>query len=156
MRSKVNQNKSRHEIYKKNFHRLLQQINSKQFSSSNEVKSTFKKAVFYGVNTTTTYPDDEYLTLDDLKKRFTEIEHVKALIENLTPSELMQVFPVDKYYRGHKFQSKDYFFTMNCINKLDMKTTFHQQKTDINKILWDYENFYITRFVLEKFKAKSQ
>lgn len=149
MRNKVKQDLSKHEIYKRNFYEVLQLINYGQFDNHVEVSIAFKQAVFYGVYTTITYPKDEYLTLEDLKHRFVEIEHVKALIENLTPIELMQVFPVDKYYRGCKFQIKDYFFIMNCINKLDIKKTFYRQKADINKVLWDYENFSITRFLVE-------
>lgn len=149
MRKQIKQILPKHEIYKRNFYKVLQLINSRQFNNHLEISIAFKQAVFYGVHTIITYPKDEYLGLEDLKCRFTEIEHVKALIKNLTPIELMQVFPVEKYYKGHKFQSKDYFFTIHRINKLDMKKTFYRQKADINKVLWDYQNFAITNFLIE-------
>lgn len=39
-------------------------------------------------------------------------ELVLAAVHKLTPRQLMQIFPINKEYDGHKFESKDYFTTM--------------------------------------------
>lgn len=149
MRKRIKTDQSKYEIYKRNFKRVLKSIIDESFKNKDEAVTSFRKAVFYGVKTVVTYPKDEYLTREKLMERFEEAEMVKMLIEFLSPKELMQVFPIDKQYKGSKYEMKDYFFTMEMLNKLDINTSFRNQKTDINMILMDYENIFITVFMLE-------
>ena len=149
MRKRIKTEQSKHEIYKRNFKRVLQSIIDKSFKNKDDAVTSFRKAVFYGVKTVVTYPKNEYLTREKLMERFEETEMVKMLIEFLSPIELMQVFPVDKQYDGFKYETKDYFSTMEMLNKLDINTSFRDKKVDINMILMGYENIFITVFMLE-------
>lgn len=149
MRKRIKQDVSKHEIYKRNFSRVLQSIFDIQFKDTNDAETSFRRAVFYGIKTVITYPNDEYLTREDFTERFEEVENVKTLIGFLTPNELMQIFPIDKEYNGSKYGMKDYFYTMEVIRELDMNKPFRKQKADINKVLWDYQNIFITEFLLE-------
>lgn len=149
MRKRIKTEQSKHEIYKRNFKRVLQSIIDESFKNKDDAVTSFRKAVFYGVKIVVTYPKDEYLTREKLRERFEEAEVVKMLIEFLSPIELMQVFPVDKQYGGSKYETKDYFSTMEMLNKLDINTSFRNQKADINMILMGYENIFITVFMLE-------
>lgn len=44
---------------------------------------------------------------------------LKQMIEQLTPAEFMQLFPIKKEYDGHKYGVKDYFYTIDYIESLE-------------------------------------
>lgn len=85
------------------------------------------------------------LTSDGIMRRFTFIEHIKAMIGLLTPAELIRIFPPIKDFHGHKYGCKDYFYTMNALRKHGLNKPIGDQ---IDHILWDYVNMHINRFVV--------
>jgi len=64
----------------------------------------------------------------DFKKQFSENEKKKymigllGLIEELTPREFTRLFPIDKRYDGNRYETKDYFSTVEYINSIGWDT----------------------------------
>lgn len=79
-------------------------------------------------------------------ERFHILDAVLKLIGTLKPMELVEMFPVIKVYDGEKYQTKDYYFTMEAINKLDPDEPIGDKAFDL---LWDYMNWDLTHFTLE-------
>lgn len=79
-------------------------------------------------------------------ERFNLMDTIVKLIGLLTPIELTQLFPVEKYYNGAAIQTKDYYYTMEEINKLDPRKPIGKEAFSL---LWDYQNWDITIFIVE-------
>lgn len=64
----------------------------------------------------------------DFKRQFSEAEKQKyvigmlGLIEELTPREFTRLFPIDKRYDGNRYETKDYFSTVEYINSIGWDT----------------------------------
>lgn len=83
-------------------------------------------------------------------ERFNLLDAVVNLIGLLKPVELVEMFPVTKYYDGEAIQMKDYYFTMAAINKLDQDKPIGKEAF---ALLWDYQNRTLTYFMLETMSA---
>ncbi|MCO7128427.1 hypothetical protein NIE88_22145, partial [Sporolactobacillus shoreicorticis] len=68
-----------------------------------------------------------------------------------TPREFMQVFPIDKTYDGEKYETKDYFYTMNYLKSLDMDKPIGRE--NLSDFLWDYMNRTMWLFSALKMSA---
>ena len=79
-----------------------------------------------------------------IKKRFGLIEFTKELIGQLTPLELMNIFPPTKDFDGHKYGCKDYFSTMTAMKEHGLNDPIG----DTDRFLWDYMNNDIMEFVV--------
>ena len=79
-------------------------------------------------------------------ERFKLLDAIVQMVGMLKPAELLEMFPVDKYYKGHKIQFKDYFYTMKEINKLDPYEPIGEKAFEL---LWDYQNWTLSFFLIE-------
>jgi hypothetical protein len=61
------------------------------------------------------------------------------LIGQLTPRELMEIFPVEKRFDGAKWGVKDYFTTMDAVRAHGMDVPLHES-ANLSKFLHDYQN----------------
>lgn len=113
-----------------------------------------KKYIFLGVNSLIHWETDKTVTKEVADSEFTLISSIMGAIGLITPAELMQIFPVEKTYDGEKIQSKDYFSTMEAIQKLDemMPIGAHE---DVISLLWDYDNMVIRLFMVRWMGAVS-
>lgn len=112
-------------------------INSmKDYKNGADEKDSIKKLVFYGVKAINTKPKDEYLSLETIQSNIDFNNVILGAIGILTPKELMNIFPLDKYYKGAKYQSKDYFYSMNYIKDHGIDETIK----DPTGFLWEYTN----------------
>jgi hypothetical protein len=64
----------------------------------------------------------------------------------LTPREFTNIFPIEKVYDGAKYETKDYFFTVQAIEKIGWDSVIDD---DIVEFLWDYTNIYVSLFLVE-------
>ena len=71
------------------------------------------------------------------------IGRVVDLIGQLTPRELLQIFPVEKTYDGERWETKDYFFTMDVLRKHGLDKPLGESVLDV---LWDYTNIHVRLF----------
>ena len=96
------------------------------------------RTVFYGVR----YVASTVGTVRD-KSRWNIIETLTELIAQLTPRELLQIFPVEKTYDGERWEAKDYFFTMDVLRRHGLDKPLGKNVLDV---LWDYTNTHVRLF----------
>ena len=78
-------------------------------------------------------------------ERFQYLDTIVNMIGLLRPMELLQLFPVTKIYDGDKYQVKDYYYTMEALNKLDQDKPIGKEAF---ALLWDYTNWDISEFMV--------
>ncbi len=134
------------EIYRKALVRSIE-----EWERNPDDKMLTSRVIFYGVNFYNRSPYDK-LNHDEIGDRLYDIHVIEDMIGQLTPAELMQIFPVDKRYDGDKYQSKDYFYTMDELKKHGLNKPIGDK---VNEILWDFTNEHICGFVVGKLEALS-
>lgn len=141
LKSKSKQKVNYRDIYCRIFDSLLF-----KYSENSESRDCLKQLAYYGVKAVNEISKTrEGFEYERLLKLFELTELVKTVIAVLTPNELMTVFPVEKRYDGKKYEMKDYFSTMEELQKIGMETVITKQ---IDYLLWDYMNRDVERFVI--------
>ena len=100
--------------------------------------------IFYGVKLIGV-TDNRNLTEEEAERRFWMINSIQAMMKAITPTELLQMFPVKKAYDGQRGGYKDYFFTMDVLRQHGLDKPLGEA---VNEILWDYMNRSIMDFVV--------
>ena len=77
---------------------------------------------------------------------FNILDAVVNMIGLLKPAELLTIFPVTKIYDGDRYQIKDYYSTMEALNKLDQDKPIGKGAFEV---LWDYTNWSLSEFMVE-------
>jgi len=80
-------------------------------------------------------------TLDDL---YASIEYTNHLIGQITPRELIQIYPIKKSYDGNKYGTVDYFFTMEKLEEFGMDELITDDK--VMDLLFNYDNNHICEY----------
>lgn len=93
-------------------------------------------------------------TAEAIETDFDFVSIILAMLRFVTPKEFICMFPPEKRYDGAKYQSKDYFTTMEAIKKLDMEQSINDEIVLLN-LLWDYRNREINRFMVSWMSAVS-
>ena len=142
-------------LYDKEIDRLLAEIKATDNADiySAESRLRLKRVIYYGVMGTER--DRDCYSLDLAEARFAELDVMVHFIGCLTPAELMEIFPIDKTYDGSRYQTKDYFSTMEVMNKLDHNQQIHRSINPL-ELLWDYQNWDISFFLLELMNCISE
>lgn len=87
-------------------------------------------------------PDKEALLgLYDLMRR------VEDVISRVTPREFTRIFPIAKTFDGEKYGWKDYYSTMEEIEKIGMDTPIGE---NVCGLLFDYQNRHVRKFNVAK------
>lgn len=115
---------------------------------------TIKKLIFYGVNAINLKPQSNYLIREKIEEDFIFTNGIIKLMGTLTPIEFMQVFPIEKEYKGHKWGFKDYFYTKDYINTLNPDEPIGIGDEILN-FLWEYHNWKITEFIVASMECIS-
>lgn len=117
----------------------------------NYTRDDIKKMVFYGIKYTNTQRVDDIDTLEEVEDFHNFVMGVSDFIGYLTPSEFMNIFPVAKEYNGHKYECKDYFYTIEYLNTLERDKPIKEQSIDEGSVLgflWEYHNWEVRRFTV--------
>lgn len=77
-------------------------------------------------------------SLKESQETFDLIDAIFMIMGYLTPKNFVNTFPITKEYDGEKWQSKDYFYTMDALAKMDWNKPIGRDK--ISDLLWDYQN----------------
>ncbi len=110
-----------------------------------------KKLVFCGIRYVNIQRAHDTGTLEEAEGFYKFITAISDFIGYLTPNEFMSVFPVSKEYDGHKYECKDYFYTMKYLNTLERDKPIKEQSSDNGSVidfLWEYHNWEIRRFAV--------
>ncbi len=109
-------------------------------------KENIKKIVIYGVKYTNTH-----CLVGVAETFYNLVIEIHDFIGFLTPNEFMNIFPVEKEYNGHKYECKDYFYTMEYLNTLERDKPIKDQNIDNGSVigfLWEYHNWEVRRFTV--------
>lgn len=96
---------------------------------------------------------DEGRTLEEEQIRFTVIDSIFVILGCLTLRNFVTTFPIEKYYKGAKWEEKDYFSTMDVLNKMDWNKSIGRE--ELSELLWDYYNADLRHAYLEFTTAMS-
>lgn len=91
------------------------------------------------------------LTFDGLMARYQISELIMRLMTRVTPREFSMIFPIEKDYEGHRFGVKDYFSTVEMIEKHGWDDPIR----DPLDFLWDYENQETRSFLVAYMETAS-
>lgn len=105
---------AKHHLYRKAFVR-----SAKEYLATLDPQVK-KRCVFYGVKIVNSQPKSEAITRDAAEADFQFACAVQVMLGDLTPREIMEMFPVAKAFDGERYGIKDYFSTMKFLNAWDM------------------------------------
>lgn len=83
-------------------------------------------------------------------ERFDILDATITLMGMLKPMELVEMFPVTKIYNGEKYETKDYFYTMEVIKELDPDKPIGDK---VFELLWEYVNRDLRIFTVKTINA---
>lgn len=115
-------------------------------------KNALCKAVYWGVKHFTSEDcipitnADAQFCYDETAIRLDAMHSVCMLIGQLTPKELMTVFPLRKFYKGQKQGVKDYFYSIDVLMSHGLDNPLGSRVYDI---LYDYTNIEISLFLVQ-------
>lgn len=96
---------------------------------------------------------DEPKTLEQNQYRFQLIDSIFGVLGCLTLRNFVNTFPIEKYYKGAKWEEKDYFYTMDVLSKMDWDKPIGRD--ELSELLWDYENEELRHAYIEFTTAMS-
>lgn len=123
--------------YEDGFYRCMDVASSKKLET--------RKLIYYGVK----YLGSGYVFNPlKLEHTFNSFDLVLMVLDTITPRKLMQIFPIDKKYDGHKWESKDYYSTIEAMKEFGMDRQIGTAQGQAFDFLWDYMNHNVMMFVV--------
>lgn len=122
------------------FYRNLYVKTAKQYQNTPEKRILLQKLFYYSVMVVKNIDPDKQRTVEDVEMNFKFISNVIETIGQLTPFEIMQIFPIEKKYDGAKYQEKDYFTTKRYVDTLPLHEPICNTSTATD-FLWKYHNY---------------
>ncbi|ADQ41590.1 hypothetical protein Calkr_2125 [Caldicellulosiruptor acetigenus I77R1B] len=123
------------------------------YQEGQNLQDVVKKLIFYGVKMINATPQKEITSFEQAKAEFNFADLIIQMISTITPKEFITIFPVKKNFKGHKYQTKDYFTTIEQLKKFDMDKPIGEK---VIELLWDYVNDDITEFLVNYLLAASR
>lgn len=96
---------------------------------------------------------DQGRTLAEEKVRFTVIDDIFTILGCLTLRNFVVTFPIEKYYKGEKWEEKDYFSTIEVLSKMNWDKPIGRD--ELSELLWDYYNADLRHAYIEFTTAMS-
>lgn len=115
---------------------MIRAIKEKQLVPDN--KDVTKRIIFYTVKYLSV-TDIKGLTRESLEGLLVFDQMLLNTICELTPAELLTIFPVTKSYDGAKYECKDYFSTMEALQAHGLYEPIRSPET-ASSLLWAYMN----------------
>jgi hypothetical protein len=140
---------NKHDLYYNAYLRLLENYRNNQ---QQDIKPIMKKFIYLGTKVVIHKEKHKSLSKELLEYDFTFVNLIKSMMSNLTPNEFINIFPITKDYDGNRWQSKDYFYTMDYIRQMNSNEPIGEK---INEFLWEYHNWNISMFVVNMMSIAS-
>lgn len=134
-------NEEKYNIYRKAYLKTLEQFTD--ITNIRDKTMYIQKTIFYGVKSIVTKPEPKTITSEEIENNFQFISILKSIIGLLTPGDFMNIFPIEKEFKGHKWGMKDYFHTRDYINSLAAEEPIGEKALEF---LWEYTNPDIESF----------
>ena len=144
--------KSKYQVYQRALKRCIEVV-SKEHAKDRLDINQVQKFIFLSVKmiATSKRTDEENILLKlQPMERYAYLDNIVQTIGMLTPRQLIGVFPIYKRYDGDKYQMKDYYYTMEEINKIGLDNPIGNKSFEL---LWDYENNDLRNFLVETVSA---
>ena len=90
---------------------------------------------------------DEPATLDEVKAKYQLFDFLFSVLGGLTLRNFVTTFPITKEYDGAKWESKDYFYTMDVLSSMDWDQPIGRD--NVFDLLWDYVNHDLRKVNVE-------
>ncbi|MCY7774059.1 hypothetical protein MOE70_11725 [Bacillus licheniformis] len=133
-------------IYRRMFNKAVIE-SGRKIQRTNQIETDdFKKIVFFGIKMIN-HSAGRARSRRSLELKLRLIEFIQTVIGELTPRELMQMFPIRKQYDGKKFGMKDYFSTMQAVKEKGFDNCIGTEE-EVFDFLRDYQNPDITLFMV--------
>lgn len=96
---------------------------------------------------------DYVQTLEEAQTAFQLIDAIFTVCGYLTLRNFVTTFPIEKYYKGAKWEEKDYFHTMDVLKKMNWDQPLGRDQ--LSELLWDYYNADLRHAYMEYTSAMS-
>ena len=96
---------------------------------------------------------DYVRTLEEAQTAFQLIDAIFTVCGYLTLKNFVTTFPITKDYDGAKWETKDYFYTMEVLSKMNWDAPIGRD--ELSELLWDYMNADLRHAYLEFTTAMS-
>ena len=134
--------KAKHDLYSSAFDKTIREFVD---SPTGDIKPIVKKIIAYGVKSVNS-KNEKPNTRAEAEYDFQCMSTIKSFMATLTPNEFVNLFPIRKDFDGHKCECKDYFYTVECIEKLSQNEPIGEK---IDDFLWDYTNLETSIFLVK-------
>lgn len=105
------------------------------------------RSILYGVKLAGR--EKGHMTYEELTVKFQLFEMVMHLVTMVTPRKFVQIFPIEKRYDGKRWDTKDYFYTVEMINEHGWDEPIGVTTEEVFEFLWDYQNWDVMIFLVE-------
>ncbi|MFX3618631.1 MAG: hypothetical protein ACE3JK_14075 [Sporolactobacillus sp.] len=112
-----------------------------------------KKLALYHVKYMPAMNKNKELTYEQLLNKFRAFDLIHFYLAQFTPREFMQYFPIKKDYDGKRYESKDYFTTMEYLKTLNWDEPIDLERID--DFLWEYTNLDLMNFEVDRMSTAS-
>lgn len=116
------------------YHRSFTSAVQKAFVKESSDPTALDRAILFGVRLVNL--QEKTNLVGEILNRFQFAEAIMVLIMFVTPRRFTEIFPIDKRYDGNRWGTKDYFSTVEMINKHG----WDEPIVEAFDFLWDYQN----------------
>ncbi|MBI4858325.1 MAG: hypothetical protein HY818_16440 [Acetobacterium woodii] len=131
---------------------MIRAIKAKQLEPDN--KEISKRLIFYTVKYFSVV-EIKGMSQENLKGLLVFDQMLLNTICELTPAELMTIFPVTKSYDGAKYECKDYFSTMEALKAHGLYEPIRSPET-ASSLIWDYMNPTVMMYQVHRMSVVSE
>lgn len=131
---------------------IIRAIKAKQLELEN--KDAAKRIVFYTMKYISVV-EIKGLNRERLEGLLLFNEMLLNTICELTPAELITIFPIRKTYDGAKYEMKDYFTTMEALQAHGLHEPIRSSEI-ASSLLWDYMNHTVMMYQVHWMSAISE
>ena len=110
----------------------------KAFSDFDGSLEARRKIIYYTVKYFNVI-DIELFTGEDLERLLTLRGGMMEVMSQITPADLITIFPISKTYDGAKYEMKDYYSAMEAVNAHGLHERF-KTADNARELLWEYWN----------------
>lgn len=130
--------------------RMFQRSTSEYYKTQDRWSLT--KAVYNGVRLLNIHyhqlVEAEFVPVDVWKMGLQSYKGLEALMSLMTPEEIIRTFPITKTYDGERWQSADYFSSLNLFADISMNISLLIQRKEPFDILFGYQNPHISMLLV--------
>lgn len=111
-----------------------------------EFPECFRQMIYAGVKQLGMIKDKELDASDELVYHtYAQMSFLLDMFDVMSPRQVIQLFPIEKTYDGARWEWKDYYYTMEAVNKTGIDNVIGAERSP--EFLMDYQNWDINHFM---------